>query len=107
MILTGYCAKLPCQFRVINGQHLSRGRLDIDSEFGNIGGHGIEPRRDRLCLGLVRRLRSLLRVAKSRTVQQHLLAFAAREIREASRRSRTPECENSITIDAGKPGEHL
>src|SRR5437868_10527548 len=63
----------------------------------------VEPRRDILRLCLIGRPCSLLRVTKSRTVQQHLIAFPPRQVREANRGGRTPECEKSVTVDAGEP----
>src|ERR1700682_1075749 len=67
----------------------------------------VEPRRDILRLCLIGRPCSLLRVTKSRTLQQHLIALPPRQVWEANRGGRTPECEKSVTIDAGEPCEHF
>src|SRR3979490_1023022 len=107
MVLATDCTELPRQFSIVNGQHLTRGCLDLNSEFGSIGGQRIDPWRDRLRFGLVRRSRSFLRIAEAGTVQQHLLAFSPRQIGKASAGGRTPESEEPVTIDAREPCENL
>src|SRR5258706_2046662 len=64
---------------------------------------------NRLCQGIAPRPavdRALvLRIAKARSIQQHLMRFPPGEVGEADRRSRALKCEEPVAPDARETGE--
>src|SRR5215472_17530951 len=107
MAVTGLRRQLPQQAGVVDRQHLTRRRLDIELEIAQLGSDGVKDRRQLCRLGQIGGLRRLLRMAKTRLIEQHLMRFPPRQVREANRRNRALEGEEAVAPDASEAGKYF
>src|SRR5437764_2188229 len=93
------------QFRIIDGDSFSRRRLNIDHQVCKVSRDGI--RAHALRFSQIDRPRRLIRVAKSRSISQHLALFSPGEVGKSFWTGRTLESEKTVAVNARVSREHL
>src|SRR5258706_5774462 len=95
------------QCGIIDPEHFSRWRLDIDGESRCVGKKRVYTRRHALSLPQIGRFCSSVRMAEARSIQQHLFLLPPGQVREALGRSRAPESKEAVAVDTREPNEGL
>src|SRR5258708_36461953 len=84
------------QCGIIDPEHFSRWRLDIDGESRCVGKKRVYTRRHALSLPQIGRFCSFVRMTEARSIQQHLFLLPPGQVRKALGRSGAPESKEEI-----------
>src|SRR5260221_12324175 len=93
------------QCGIIDPEHFSRWRLDIDGESRCVGKKRVYTRRHALSLPQIGRFCSFVRMTEARSIQQHLFLLPPGQVRKALGRSGAPESKEAVSVDNIKPTE--